>query len=401
MVLDKKTPIVCMLSCLHSLQDDRIYWKEALTLKKAGYNVVHIGLGNEKADYYSKEGIRLIQVYHRRYFRHPVADKLFRIITFRRNSTRNIFTAAQSLQATVYHLHDLQLNRIGPQLKRLPWFPKVIYDVHESYKDLFIGHSPWLLQPLFYFYGSYIQHWEIKKARHYDAIIATEEYVWALFSKSLPGKHCEIIYNYSYFAADSLQVAANKKTYDVIYSGTVSRLRGIYELVAATQLVKHRIPGIKILVIGSFNSADLKRKISQQINRLGLQSNLLLHDGVPFEQISAYYRASRIGLCLVHPITLHRNAIFIKAFEYMAFGLPVIASNFGRIQEIVKTTEAGITVDPLQSSAIAGAIIALLTDSALYERCRAKALTSVKETYNWQRQEKKLLDIYKSLLDRP
>jgi hypothetical protein len=31
-----------MISSLHGLYDDRIYWKEALTLKHAGYDVIHL-----------------------------------------------------------------------------------------------------------------------------------------------------------------------------------------------------------------------------------------------------------------------------------------------------------------------------------------------------------------------
>jgi hypothetical protein len=51
---DKKNKTVCMISCRHSLLDDRIYSKEAITLAEKGYDVVHIGYGDRFETYDTK-----------------------------------------------------------------------------------------------------------------------------------------------------------------------------------------------------------------------------------------------------------------------------------------------------------------------------------------------------------
>ncbi len=43
---------VCMISSLHGPYDDRIYWKEALSLKKRGYDVFHVTTGENEQDYH-------------------------------------------------------------------------------------------------------------------------------------------------------------------------------------------------------------------------------------------------------------------------------------------------------------------------------------------------------------
>jgi hypothetical protein len=53
---------VCMLSYTHQLKDDRIYWKESLSLIRNGYEVTHIAIGENDSDTYSEDGVRLIEV---------------------------------------------------------------------------------------------------------------------------------------------------------------------------------------------------------------------------------------------------------------------------------------------------------------------------------------------------
>ncbi len=63
-------------------------------------------------------------------------ENIFYNETFSCETFEEIFNIAKDLKCNVYHFHDLYLNLIGKRLKRLPFKPKVIYDVHESYIDL-------------------------------------------------------------------------------------------------------------------------------------------------------------------------------------------------------------------------------------------------------------------------
>ncbi|MBN2486084.1 MAG: hypothetical protein JXB34_08930, partial [Bacteroidales bacterium] len=131
---------VCMISCMHDLFDDRIYWKECLSLKKSGYTVFHIGFGKKDRAYVSKEGVNIIEVFRERYFVNPYLDKLFRIVTIKKNPYRKIFIAAKDTKADIYHTHDLQIGRLNKNIKSLSHKPKLIYDVHEYYPDVVLSY---------------------------------------------------------------------------------------------------------------------------------------------------------------------------------------------------------------------------------------------------------------------
>jgi glycosyltransferase involved in cell wall biosynthesis len=390
-----------MLSCQHQPGDDRIYWKEALSLKKAGYTVVHIAVGAEKKDYLSAEGIRLIQLTRKKYFSNAYIDKFFRLISFRKDVTADILSAAKAINADVYHLHDVQINKIGKRLKQLPQKPKVIYDVHESYGDLIRDHSPFLLKPLNYLYALYIERRELKNARRYDAIITTEEYVLSRFKKKAPGVPAVIVFNYSYFLPGPEAAKKKPKLYDAIYSGTISALRGMYEIVDAVRILKESRPAIKVMVIGYFASKKLKHHVLLLVKKYQLAGNLIIHDPVAFEDIGSFYDAAKTGLCIFHPARLHVNAVFIKTFEYMAFGLPVVGSNFGTTADYIHSANAGITVNPLDPAAIAHAILQLLDSPELYEKYSHNGRNAVREKYNWLQEESKLLSLYQTILSQP
>jgi glycosyltransferase involved in cell wall biosynthesis len=87
----------------------------------------------------------------------------------------------------------------------------------------------------------------------------------------------------------------------------------------------------------------------------------------------------------------------VKMFEYMAAGIPVIASNFPLWQEIFSTSECGICVNPLDPKAIGEAIQYLMDHPDEAEQMGRNGRKAVEEKYNWVIEEKKLLDLYAGL----
>jgi glycosyltransferase involved in cell wall biosynthesis len=84
-------------------------------------------------------------------------------------------------------------------------------------------------------------------------------------------------------------------------------------------------------------------------------------------------------------------------FEYMAAGVPVIASHFPLWRQIVEGNACGICVDPLDPQAIAGAIDYLATHPEDAERMGRNGQRAVAAKYNWNIEEQKLLDFYAAL----
>jgi glycosyltransferase involved in cell wall biosynthesis len=104
---------------------------------------------------------------------------------------------------------------------------------------------------------------------------------------------------------------------------------------------------------------------------------------------------SQVGLVLFHPVPNHVNSQPNKLFEYMISGIPILASDFPLWKQFVDEPGTGLTVDPLDPSAIAEAIIRILTHPQEAEEMgntgRALALTR----YIWSQEAEKLVNFYR------
>lgn len=389
-----KRRTICMLSSRHSAEDDRIYWKESLSLVNAGYEVVHICLGPAAQDMRSKHGIREITLPGLVTIKEHFISRLLRFAGRNKKLLLQFADAASALRADAYHIHDLQLLKLVPFLKKLEWSPMIIYDVHESYGDLIRDHAKTSMKWLFYPLSWYTHWWETNCAKQCNAIIAAEPYVQEKFRKITYDIPCVTLFNYSYFLPVADSNPNIPKKYSAIYSGTIHETRGVWQIAAAVKILKRSIPSIKVLLIGPFASPGLEQALCNFIKTHNLEDQLIIHSPVPYEEMPNYYQQSSIGLCLVHPLKLYHNAIFIKTFEYMAFGLPVLASNFGTVSKVINETGAGLCVDPMDPHAIASSLEKLIREETLYTNCSRAGENAVTNHYNWKSQESFLLHLY-------
>jgi glycosyltransferase involved in cell wall biosynthesis len=73
----------------------------------------------------------------------------------------------------------------------------------------------------------------------------------------------------------------------------------------------------------------------------------------------------------------------LKVYEYLAAGLPVIASAVGQIPAIVEHNTSGLLVVPGNADALAAALLLLETDFALCARLGAAARSLAVERHDW------------------
>jgi glycosyltransferase involved in cell wall biosynthesis len=393
---------VCMISCTHPLYDDRIYWKEALSLKKQGYDVYHIGIGRENKEFISEHEIKLILVRRIKHFKNSAIDKLYHYLIPGKNVYKKILKIAADLKADVYHLHDLQINRIGRKLKNLSHNPKMIYDVHEPFPEMirhFRKRSP-LMKIIKWIYSLYVYQWELKCSKNYDYIIATEEIVYNRFKNYLKKDNIGIIYNYTDLNSKYRNIPHTKKEFDAIYCGSITIFRGVLQIIETARIAKLKSRKLKFLILGPVWEKGLREKINSLIKEYRLADYVILKDSVPYNKIQAFYNKSKIGLAvfLDNPIT--RIILPIKIFEYMAFGLPIVCSNFGHLLKYTEENNTGIPVNPQNTEEIYNAVVKILDNKSVYEKYKNNCLKASKEKYDWSLMDKKLNNIYSGVLNQ-
>jgi len=101
----------------------------------------------------------------------------------------------------------------------------------------------------------------------------------------------------------------------------------------------------------------------------------------------------------LYPTINYRDALPVKMFEYMLAGIPVIASDFPILQDIINQEKCGICVNPLDSKAIGEAIEYLASNNTEAEKMGERGKKAVAEKYNWGREENKLLSVYQKVLE--
>jgi glycosyltransferase involved in cell wall biosynthesis len=87
-----------------------------------------------------------------------------------------------------------------------------------------------------------------------------------------------------------------------------------------------------------------------------------------------------------------------KLFEYMSASVPVIASDFPFIREVVSQAGCGILVQAEDVEEIASAMERIVQDREGAARMGRNGLQAVQERFNWETEEKKLLALYDTLL---
>ena len=120
----------------------------------------------------------------------------------------------------------------------------------------------------------------------------------------------------------------------------------------------------RLSLVGSFESDAFESEIraTPGFDRVDCPGQLCRKD------VAALLGDSCAGLVLFAPEPNHVESQPTKLYEYMAMGLPVVASNFPHWRSIIEEPGCGICVDPTSPAAIAGAIQQLLADP---EKARA------------------------------
>jgi glycosyltransferase involved in cell wall biosynthesis len=144
------------------------------------------------------------------------------------------------------------------------------------------------------------------------------------------------------------------------------RQKGIVHLLRAAPAVLSRFPEAKLAVAGG---GPLERDLRREADGLGLGGRFLLLG----ERADA---ADLTALADVFVLPSLWEGLPLVLLEAAAAGKPIVASDIGGVQEVVRDGETAVLVPPGDSRRLAGAILRLLEDRdfarRLGERARAE-----------------------------
>ena len=369
---------VCILTSVHPAFDVRIFYKEAKTLAKTGYNVVLIAQHTKEE---IADGVRLVPL--------PKPRNRFERMT---KVVGKLFMLAIKEKAEIYHLHDPELIPIGLILKLFG--KKVIYDVHEHYPNTVLD-TYWIPRSLRDTTSNLFDLFEKVFVLFFDYVIYTTPIVGERY-KELKVR-TERIENYPLIELSEI-FKKNPQKY-IIYLGGMTKIRGITELIEAFNMVVKKYPEWRLYLVGSIEPPSFSKEIEQLISKLNLKQNINLIPWVPYEEKEKLSSQASIGIVTYLPYPNNISCLPNKLFDYMLVGLPVVASNFPLYKEIVDTDRCGLIVDPLDPREVAKAIEYLIEHPDGARKMGKKGKKAILEKYNWEKEGRKLLEIYARVLD--
>jgi glycosyltransferase involved in cell wall biosynthesis len=184
----------------------------------------------------------------------------------------------------------------------------------------------------------------------------------------------------------------------IIHQGQFGDKRGSYQLLDAMKIIVQEVPDVKCIIVGEYVYGD-EQEYKDAIGAAGLSDAMDVYGWIPFDEVPAYVAVSRVGLILFQPIGLsHTYGMPHKMFDYMREEIPQVAPDFAiEVAQVVREADCGVLVDVTSPEEIAEAIVGLLKDPDEARRLGRNGRRIVETKYNWEQDEKKLLEVFASL----
>jgi glycosyltransferase involved in cell wall biosynthesis len=197
--------------------------------------------------------------------------------------------------------------------------------------------------------------------------------------------------DYSLFRA-----AQNKMRHPptLIYMGSLYSAWGADLPIRALPAIRAKIPNIRYVVLGAGPDEDALRSLAYE--KMNLRDCVLFLGRQEPHELPHFLAEADIGVLTCRQVPFREYASPLKAYEYMAAGLPVVGTRVGEAAKVIETSQSGVIVDSTPE-AFAEAVIGLLADSRRYEMYSANAIGCA-VTYDWEQVLAPLQDLLHGLL---
>jgi glycosyltransferase involved in cell wall biosynthesis len=401
---------ILILAATHEPYDNRVYYKETLSLLKRYRSLTMITPKGE--DFEPAQGVRLKQF--------PA--------TGRWNRIKTLFKVAKEEEVDLCHCHEPDSLLAGVWLKREKGC-KLIYDSHEYHPESFSERFPSSTRGVVRWAMLRFERWMVRQC---DIVITVNDDLAAKFRGW--GAKVAVLPNYpspelfmepegteglegieSLEGQKSLEDLGGLKSPEspfersahsgagvddhpplhLTYVGTLAKTRGVLDVLAVAHRLQDEGEAVKVSVIGVSNEARFTEELKAYAREN--QINLELTGHVPHDQVAERMRNSDVGMLLLHPLERYMKAEPIKLFEYMACGLPVISYHYPAVEGIMEESQCGQMIKPMDLEGVVATLKDWIHAPEVRRRLGKNGQKAFQEKYNWGVCERRLWQVYEEL----
>jgi glycosyltransferase involved in cell wall biosynthesis len=174
----------------------------------------------------------------------------------------------------------------------------------------------------------------------------------------------------------------------VVVGNMITDVKGHGVLISAASEVVRAHPKTQFVLVGE---GSKRIAFETQVKDSGLQANFLFlgrRTDVP----------AILACCDIAVLPSLAEGLPNAVLEYLAAGLPVVASALGGNLEIIQDGTTGLLVPPQDSKALAAALIRLLSDKDLASRIAGAGHNYVKQNFSFERLLVDMDQLYRKLM---
>lgn len=354
------------LTTVHPPRDNRIFNKEATALAASGVDVTLIA---QQAGSEPVNGVSMVEL--------PVPrGRVQRLGAAQLWAWR----ALQQVKPELLHVHDPELIPMA-----LLWARThkagFVYDAHEDLVGQ-IDDKRYLNRPAKAAARLYARSILGLADKLADAIVVATPVIAAKYSH----KKTVVVRNYPWLK-DYPAVERTPVPGRVVYVGGLTVGRKSEVMLKTVQAVE----GASMVMAGPADAPTQKL-----IDALPDDGRISYRGRVQPAEIPGLLTTGEVGLVFLEPLPNYRESLPTKLFEYMAAGIPFIASDFPYWRQLLDEYDAGIFVDTSDEKAPAEALRSLLADP---QRCREmgqRGRRAIEKVFNFEADVPGLVELTRS-----
>jgi glycosyltransferase involved in cell wall biosynthesis len=184
-------------------------------------------------------------------------------------------------------------------------------------------------------------------------------------------------------------VPRDAETFTVGFVGTLKPWHGLTMLVEAFALFHQRYPEARLLIVGD---GPERQSLVEDLCRRGLSGVASFTRAVPPSEVPRFLACMDVAVAPYPRLTRFYFSP-LKVYEYMAAGLPVVASRLGQLEGLIQHGVNGLLCSPGDAVALATTLTQLRVDVGLRRRLGETARATVLRHHTWEAAVRRILHL--------